>query len=125
MARPKKLPAEKRTTSIRADLTLAEKSLVQQFAEQAGLSEAEFTRRKLLGHVIPVRSEKQSKAALVSEINRLGNQLSALGNLANQIALYCHTGRRIPVDWEVLPNEIKSLLRSVERTLEKVLCDGT
>lgn len=125
MARPKKLPTEKRTTSIRADLTLAEKSLVQQFAEQAGLSEAEFTRRKLLGHVIPVRIEKQCKAALVSEINRLGNQLSALGNLANQIALYCHTGRRIPADWEILPNEIKVLLRSIELTLEKVLCDGS
>lgn len=123
MARPRKLPDDQRIASIRADLTLAEKTLVQQFASQAGLSEAEFTRRKVLSHAIPTRSQQHSKAALISEINRLGNQLSALGNLTNQIALYCHTGRRIPAEWDVLPSEIKALLQLVEQTLEKVLYD--
>jgi hypothetical protein len=46
MARPNKLPDEKRLASIRADLTVAEKIFVQEQAAKAGMSEAEYTRRR-------------------------------------------------------------------------------
>ena len=98
---------------------------VQEQVALAGISEAEYVRRRALGIAVPAKSAKLAKAALVSEINRLGTQLSALGNLANQIALYLHTDRSIPESWEVLPSEIKALLKLVEQTLEKVLYDGS
>lgn len=123
MGRPRKQDEERRTAAIRADLTLAEKLYVQSQAAAAGISEAEYVRRLALGFTVPARSEREGKAALVSEINRLGRELAALGNLANQIALYCHTDRRIPVEWDVLPHEIKVLTRQVEVTLEGVLFD--
>jgi hypothetical protein len=123
MARPRKQPAERRSASVRADLTIAEKSYVQEQAAQAGFSEAEYVRRRALDFAIPARAERAAHAALVSEINRLGNQLAALGNLANQIALYLHTDRALPAGWETLPSEIKALQRLVEQTLEQVLAD--
>jgi hypothetical protein len=123
MGRPRKQDDERRIASVRCDLTLAEKSYVQEQAAAAGLSEAEYLRRRALGFAVPARAEQQTKAALVSEINRLGGQLAALGNIANQVALYCHTDRRIPGEWDGLPNEIKALLRLVEQSLEKALYD--
>jgi hypothetical protein len=121
MARPRKQPSEHRSASVRTDLTLAEKVYVQEQATEAGLSEAEYTRRRILGYSVPARAEKQAQAAFVSEINRLGNQLAALGNVANQIALYCHTDRHIPAEWSLLPSEIRGLQRVVEQTLERIL----
>ncbi len=111
MARPKKQPAERRCAALRSDLTIAELIYVREQAERAGLSAAESA------------EERRVQAALVSEINRLGNQLAALGNLTNQIALYCHTDRSIPESWESLPQEIKATRQLVEQTLEKVLFD--
>lgn len=121
MARPRKQPDERRTATVKADLTLAEKVYVQQQAAAAGLSEAEYTRRLLLGYAVPARSAKEGQAAFVSEINRLGNQIAALGNVVNQVALYCHTDRSIPPTWITLPSEINALRRQVEQTLEEVL----
>jgi hypothetical protein len=123
MARPRKQEFERRSATVRADVTIAEKAFVQEQVMLAGLTEAEYVRRRVLGIAIPPRSEKQAKAAFVSEINRLGSQLAGLGNLANQVALYCHTGRTVPASWDSLPNEIKALLRLVEQTLEKVIYD--
>lgn len=121
MARPRKQDSERRCCSIRADLTLAEKSYIRRQVEKTGLSEAEYSRRRLLGYVVPPRSEQQDFAALISEINALGNQISAAGNLANQIALACHTNRRLPNGWDVLPNDYRDLKRRVELILEKVI----
>jgi hypothetical protein len=121
MARPRKQASERRTASVRTDLTLAEKIYVQQQASEAGLSEAEYTRRRILGYSVPPRAQKLAQAAFVTEINRLGNQLAAIGNVANQIALYCHTDRSIPPEWSGVPSDIKGLQRSVEDTLERIL----
>ncbi len=123
MARPKKQPAERRCAALRSDLTIAELIYVREQAERAGLSAAEYTRRRVLGAKVEAAEERRVQAALVSEINRLGNQLAALGNLTNQIALYCHTDRSIPESWESLPQEIKATRQLVEQTLEKVLFD--
>lgn len=124
MARPRKSEHEKRIIPLYCDLTLAEKAYVQQQVAAAGLSIAEYTRRRVLGYRVPARAEREATAALVSEINRLGNQVAALGNVTNQVALYCHTDRRIPAEWEPLPNKINDLLRLVEETLERMVSDG-
>lgn len=122
MARPKKRAFERRCEPVKCDVTFAEKYHVRKQAAAEGLSVAEFARRRVLRATVKAASSgSRFDPALVSEINRLGNQLAALGNLANQIALYCHTDRRIPDSWETLPNEIKALQRLVERTLEKVV----
>jgi hypothetical protein len=123
VARPRKQPHERRSHGVGSDLTLAEKLYVQGQAAQAGLSEAEYTRRRVLGYAVKAASPGKSDPALVSEVNRLGVQLSSLGNLANQIALYCHTDRQIPASWSRLPSEIKLLLQLVEQTLQKLLSD--
>jgi hypothetical protein len=126
MARPKKQPHERRTASVRSDLTLAEKCYVQAQAALAGVSEAEYVRRRALDYAVKAAPAARSPDfALVNEINRLGNQLAALGNVVNQVALYCHTDRQIPSDWAVLPSEIKALQRLVSQTLERMLVDGS
>lgn len=125
MARPRKQPHERRLAGVRSDLTLAEKRYVQDQARLAGLSEAEYTRRRVLGYAVkPAHDAAGVDPALVSEINRLGLQLSALGNLANQVARACHTDRRLPAAYGELPCDIKRLLRVVEQTLQRVLADG-
>jgi hypothetical protein len=123
MARPKKQPHELRSVPLRTDLTQAERCFVEDEAAKAELTLAEYTRRRVLSLGIAAPSERRFRAALITEINRLGGQLATLGNLANQIALYCHTDRSIPPEWDALPSEIKGLLRIVEQTLEKVLFD--
>lgn len=124
MARPRKSEHEKRTIPLYCDLTLAEKAYVQQQVAAAGLSIAEYTRRRVLGYRVPARAEREAAAALVSEINRLGNQVAALGNVTNQVALYCHTDRRIPPEWECLPSKINDLTQLIEAKLESALIDG-
>lgn len=122
MARPKKQPHERRSASVRSDLTVAEKCYVQQQAAEAGLSEAEYTRRRVLCYAVKaVAAGSACDPALVSEINRLGREVSALGNLVNQVALYCHTDRRMRPEWQLLPGEIKQLRRLVEAKLEEVV----
>jgi hypothetical protein len=124
MARPKKQPHERRSASVRSDLTLAEKCYVQEQAARAGLSEAEYVRRRALDYAVKIAPAARSiDSALASEINRLGNQLAALGNVVNQVALYCHTDRRMPSDWTALPREIKALQQVVSLTLERILLD--
>jgi len=125
MARPKKQTYERRTSFVQARVTLAERRHVQQQAAEAGLSEAEYVRRRALDCVVQAsRHSARFDPALVSEINRLALQLSALGNLANQVARACHTDRRLPAGYGELPSRIKRLLRLVEQTLEKTLGDG-
>ncbi|TWT67035.1 hypothetical protein Pla123a_44650 [Posidoniimonas polymericola] len=122
MARPKKQPHELRSATVKSDLTVAEKCYVQQQAAEAGLSEAEYTRRRVLGYTVrSVAGASACDPALISEINRLGREVSALGNLVNQVALYCHTDRRLRPEWELLPSEIKHLRRLVEAKLEEVV----
>jgi len=93
VARPKKSLHEKRIATIKADVTLAEKVLVQQQAEAAELSEAEFTRRRVLGKAVPSNSGKDD-AMLIMELNRLGvafqQNTDAVSCFADTDVLYQH-----------------------------------
>ena len=104
--RPRKEPHEQRTESIRADLTVAEKEHVRQQAARAGLSEAEYTRRRILGFEVSAAGRRAFDPALVSEVNRVGLNV-------NQLARAAHTGREFVHFWREVGAELKDVLAKV------------
>ncbi|MEE9391193.1 MAG: hypothetical protein V3W41_01675 [Planctomycetota bacterium] len=90
-------------------------------AEAAGLSEAGLVRRMLdFANAPPA---KRQTAALISELNTLGLELSSVGNNANQLALASHTNRRAAVEWEAVVARIRELGDQIEGCLERVMID--
>ena len=71
MAAPKKDPDEKRTEKIDTRLTPHEKQKVLASCSAAGLTESEFTRRRILDYRVPA-SKSPTDTALLSELNRIG-----------------------------------------------------
>lgn len=107
MARPKKQPDEQRLSSVRADLTLAEKAFVQEQAATAGLSEAEYTRRRVLG--VTVRpAPRRADASMVAELNRVGINV-------NQLARSVHLDRDFVRHWEEIARQLQDVLEKVSR----------
>ena len=109
MARPKKQPHERRDASTRADLTLSEKEALRARAALAGMTEAEFVRRRVLGLPVastPARQDAAQLAALVHEVNRLGVNV-------NQLARAVHTGRSFTAEWQRLAQECERVLAQV------------
>lgn len=121
MARPKKQECEKRSERYNLRFTIAELEHLRQQADAAGLEVADYLRRRCLGHQVAPASERRISFALVGEVNRLGRQIAALGNVTNQVALYLHTDRRLPQDWELLPGEIKQSRKQLADVLEKLV----
>ncbi len=112
MARPRKQEHERRTASVRADLTEAEKVFVQEQAAKAGLSEAEYTRRRILGYaVVSPAAARRADPELIVAINRVGV-------LVNQLARAVHTDREFIKYWREIGAELKSVLAKVVRTGE-------
>ncbi|MFN0132760.1 MAG: plasmid mobilization protein [Phycisphaerales bacterium] len=104
MGRPRKNDNERRTASVRADLTEAEKAFVQAQAAKVGLSEAEYTRRRVLGYaVVSPATARQTDPALLSDLNRIGVNV-------NQLARAVHTGREFVVYWQHIGRELEALL---------------
>ena len=108
MARPKKQPHEQRTESTRADLTLAEKEHVREQARLAGISEAEYVRRCVLGISVAPAPAKVD-AALITELNRIGVNV-------NQLARAVHTGRAFVTYWREIGTELTAILAKVARS---------
>lgn len=121
MARPKKNPDEKRSARAEARLTVAEHEHVRQQAHLAGLEVSEFIRRRLLGYEVPAKGAGQADPALVTEINRLGLELSAIGNNANQLARAANSGRRAHIAWEDVVARINELGDQVSGALERLV----
>lgn len=104
MPRPRKQPDEKRTASVRADLTLAEKLHVQEQAGRAGISAAEYTRRRLLGFVAASpAAARRVDPALITELNRIGVNV-------NQLARAVHIGHEFPRSWREIAQELHRVL---------------
>ena len=121
MARPKKNQLEKRIERFNLRFTSAEIEHIRLQAEAAGLYVAEYLRRRCLGKKVIVPAISQLDPALVSAINNLGREVSGLGNVTNQVALYLHTERSIPDEWGSLPQEIKRTQRQISEVLEQVV----
>ncbi|MEL7484347.1 MAG: plasmid mobilization relaxosome protein MobC [Planctomycetota bacterium] len=80
--RPPKAPAERRTDSLHADCTIADKIYVRDQAKLAGLTLSEYIRRRCLDHQVTAKTTR-ADARLVHELNAIGvnlNQLARLGN---------------------------------------------
>lgn len=121
MARPQKLAAERRyNRTVR--YTLAEWLLLCERGADVGLCASEYARETSLSRrVVKVVRKDAADPALVSELNRLSMQLSALGNLANQLALYAHTGRAIPPEWAALPGAIEATRQDAAALLQRLV----
>ena len=97
---------------------LFDRDYFKEQAKEAGLSEAGLVRHMLDFAAAP--PAKRQVAALISELNRLGLELSAIGNNANQLALATHTNRRFATSWEKVVERIYELSDQVESAIEKV-----
>lgn len=105
--RPRKQKDERRIASTRTDLTLAEKQFIREQSHLAGLSEAAFVRKRVLG--LPVVVPKSyADARLLYELNSIGINL-------NQLARNVNSGREgiHAVDWDMV-------LKDLHRVIEKV-----
>jgi len=108
MARPKKETEEKRSESLRTRFTVAEYLHVRQQAEAAGLTPAEFIRRRALGLVVQP-PPRRADAALISEINRIGVNV-------NQLARSVNAERTFLGDWRDIADELRRVIALVARS---------
>ena len=105
--RPEKPEAERRSKQVKIRLTLHEEIELRRAAEIAGMSVAEFIRRRTLG--IPVRPPpSRADAQMLVELNAIGNNL-------NQLVRNIHTDRSS----DHAP-ECDEVLRELQRVLRKV-----
>lgn len=104
--RPRKADQERRIESVRADLTVAEKTHVRRQAAKAGLSEAEYTRRRVLGFEVTAAARRSFDPALVAEVNRVGVNV-------NQLTRSVHMGREFTAYWNEIGTELKAVLAKV------------
>lgn len=103
--RPTKQPHEKRHVQMNIRLTLAEAEYIRAQAIAAGITEAEYVRRAVTGVAVkPAR--KRVDAALISELN-------AIGNNVNQLARAVHRGQPLPPYWQAIADRLCQLLDEV------------
>lgn len=87
---PKKKPKElKRRNNITVKLTDIELELLNQKAEMAGTSKAEYLRNLLIGTPMKVRYEI---VADMQDLRKLVGEYGKIGSNLNQIAKYFNTG---------------------------------
>jgi len=125
MGRPKKHEHERRSASTRADLTAAEKEFLRDQARKAGMTEAEYVRRRALGQPVSLPAAKVD-AALISELTRIGTRLSSgAWNNLNQIARAANSGAAIPLGDSVdtIRAELSDTLSDLRAVLSQVAGD--
>ena len=112
MGRPKKSDHERRTSSLRSGVTLAEKQHIRDQARAAGISEGEYIRRRCLGLPVVVRQGK-TDARLVHELNAIGVNLNQIARNVNADRLGA-SGSRLS-DLDALTRQLRAVLdRAVE-----------
>lgn len=121
MARPKKHPDEKRDQRFNLRFTVAELRHVETQAAIAGLEPHDYLRRRALGYEVPSATTRGADHRLVSALNKLSLELSAIGNNANQLALAANTGRTSSIAWEDVVGRIGELGVQASEALEKVV----
>lgn len=121
MARPTKHPDEKRSQRFNLRFTVAELEHVETQARIAGLGPHEYLRRRALGYEVPSSATRNADPALVTEVNKLGLELSAIGNNANQLALAANSGRPARSAWEDVVSRINELGDQVSGALERLV----
>jgi len=107
IGRPVKQPHEKRLAQMNIRFTLAEAEFIRANAAIAGISEAEFVRRAVMGTPLKPAPSKID-AALISELN-------SCGVLVNQLARAVHRGRPLPDYWREIADDLSALLTRIAR----------
>lgn len=111
MARPPLPKAERRDDRLpNLRVTAAERALVEERAEAAGLSLVEYCRHSIFKTRIASKRGTIDQALLV-ELNRVGVNL-------NQIARHFNAGRDLPPDFP-------DVLAEIRRAVQKVLSHGS
>lgn len=115
IGRPKKAPGESRTERLSGiRLTPAERNHLAAMVAAAGVDEAEFCRRAILGQRIVARRSDVNERALV-ELNKIGVNL-------NQIAHAVNGGRGLAAD---TPDLLRRLQAAISGLLAKGAADGS
>lgn len=81
--RPVKQPDEKRCLQINVRLTIAEHDDIAAEAAKANLSVSDYIRRTALNHRVIV-PKSLADAALIREINAIGNNVNQISRAANR-----------------------------------------
>ncbi len=105
--RPKLSDDERRCEQTKIRLTIAEKIYLQEQADHADLSLAEFVRRRALSlSVAP--SQTKIDAKLIYEFNAIGVNL-------NQLTRNQHTGRQgvNDLDWSLVQDQLQEVLKKI------------
>ena len=110
MARPTKTANERRTEQVKIRLTLAEHLHLADQADVAGLSLADYVRRRALGLVVQPAPSRVDAQVLV-ELNRIGVNV-------NQLARAVNSGREYPGDWGAIEEELTRLLATVSEAYD-------
>lgn len=105
MARPRKEEHERRTISARTDLTPAEKEYLRGQAALAGMTEAEFIRKCVMGFSVQPKVGSVD-SALISELNRIGVNV-------NQLARAQNADREFRGDWQAIEIELRRVIALV------------
>ncbi|MEM7811346.1 MAG: plasmid mobilization relaxosome protein MobC [Planctomycetota bacterium] len=101
LGRPRKPADDLRTRRAQLRLTEAEKQRLAENAAKAGLAEAEYLRKLILGH--KPRGVAAADPQLLFELNAIGNNL-------NQAVRDAHAGRSSEHDWQALRHQLRSVL---------------
>jgi hypothetical protein len=105
MARPKKTGDEQRTEVAKCTLTAEESLSLKMSAAAAGLSAAEYLRRRAFSRSVTPPASR-ADAQLLSELNRIGVNV-------NQLAFAHNADREFKGDWLALRDELARVLEKV------------
>ena len=107
VGRPKKADGERRCKQTNHRWTVAEDIYLRRQAQVAGLSVAEFVRRRALS--MPVTAPPSQTDA------RLLHELNAIGVNVNQLARNLNSGREgiHAIDWSTVEAELRRLIEKV------------
>lgn len=119
--RPKKSPLEVRNRQTKIRLNLLEEAELRHRCDLSGMDLATYVRESALNHEITVPAVRSADPELVTKLDRLGQEVRAIGNLTNQIAIAAHTDRRLPPEWRNVHERIDALRSEISTTLNKVV----
>ncbi len=123
MPRPKLSAAEKRDHRINTRWTLPEREEIRTAAARVGLTEAEYLRRRVLGHRLPSGSAKRSDPSKIAALNSAAVALSRVGNNLNQLTHAAHVGRELKGLALSLQPEVQAELRAIKAALANLLAE--
>lgn len=118
--RPSKPDLERRSVPICPRFTVLEAATIRHQAAAAEISPTEYVYRSAVGREIIAAPRRRVDPALISTLNKLACEVSALGNVTNQVARYHHTDQahRVPGEWADLPQVIRENQRAIAALIE-------